>query len=98
MTPYHYGWVYWRTHTWISPLLVKAFAFLAVTPSEPLMKIATFNVNNLNKRLVNLLDWLRASRPEGRLLRRLARAKIMEWRRDTCARLPTSFNAHGPAG
>jgi hypothetical protein len=62
VTPYHHGWVYCRTHTWISPLLVKAFAFLAVTRSEPLMKIATFNVNNLNKRLVNLLDWLRASR------------------------------------
>jgi hypothetical protein len=51
--------------------LVKAFAFLAVTPSEPLMKIATFNVNNLNKRLVNLLDWLRASRPDVACLQEL---------------------------
>ena len=28
------------------------------------MKIATFNINNVNKRLDNLLDWLRTSRPE----------------------------------
>ena len=28
------------------------------------MKIATFNINNINKRLHNLLGWLRASRPD----------------------------------
>lgn len=28
------------------------------------MKIATFNVNNVNKRLPNLLAWLKASRPD----------------------------------
>jgi exonuclease III len=28
------------------------------------MKIATFNINNVNKRLANLLDWLRKSRPD----------------------------------
>src|SRR3954447_6740322 len=28
------------------------------------MKIATFNVNNINKRLENLLAWLRAARPD----------------------------------
>ncbi len=28
------------------------------------MKIATFNINNINKRLPNLLDWLRAARPD----------------------------------
>ena len=28
------------------------------------MKIATFNVNNINKRLPNLTDWLRAARPD----------------------------------
>ena len=28
------------------------------------MKIATFNVNNVNKRLANLLDWLAAVRPD----------------------------------
>lgn len=28
------------------------------------MKIATFNINNVNKRLPNLLDWLRSSKPD----------------------------------
>ena len=28
------------------------------------MKIATFNINNVNKRLTNLLEWLEASRPD----------------------------------
>ena len=28
------------------------------------MKIATFNINNVNKRLSNLLDWLKAARPD----------------------------------
>jgi exodeoxyribonuclease III len=28
------------------------------------MRIATFNINNINKRLANLLDWLRAARPD----------------------------------
>ena len=28
------------------------------------MKIATFNINNINKRLVNLLDWLRSAKPD----------------------------------
>jgi exodeoxyribonuclease-3 len=28
------------------------------------MKIATFNINNINKRLANLLDWLKAARPD----------------------------------
>jgi len=28
------------------------------------MKIATFNINNINKRLVNLLDWLRVAEPD----------------------------------
>ena len=28
------------------------------------MKIATFNVNNVNKRLANLVDWLRGARPD----------------------------------
>ncbi len=27
------------------------------------MKIATFNINNVNKRLANLLGWLRRARP-----------------------------------
>ena len=28
------------------------------------MKIATFNVNNVNNRLANLLDWLRTAKPD----------------------------------
>ncbi len=28
------------------------------------MKIATFNINNVNKRLANLLAWLRAAKPD----------------------------------
>lgn len=28
------------------------------------MKIATLNINNVNKRLANLLGWLRAARPD----------------------------------
>jgi exodeoxyribonuclease-3 len=28
------------------------------------MKIATFNINNINKRLENLLGWLRVARPD----------------------------------
>lgn len=28
------------------------------------MKIATFNINNINRRLANLLDWLRADEPD----------------------------------
>ena len=28
------------------------------------MKIATFNINNVNRRLPNLLDWLEAAKPD----------------------------------
>ncbi|MFX8477599.1 endonuclease/exonuclease/phosphatase family protein, partial [Acinetobacter baumannii] len=28
------------------------------------MKVATFNINNVNKRLPNLLRWLRAAKPD----------------------------------
>ena len=28
------------------------------------MKIATFNINNINKRLSNLLDWIRFAEPD----------------------------------
>jgi exodeoxyribonuclease-3 len=28
------------------------------------MKIATFNINNINRRLTNLLDWLRVAEPD----------------------------------
>src|SRR3954462_15496701 len=35
------------------------------------MKIATFNINNINKRLENLLGWLRAARPDVACLQEL---------------------------
>ena len=28
------------------------------------MKIATFNINNINRRLPNLLDWLKSAKPD----------------------------------
>ncbi len=38
------------------------------------MKIATFNINNVNKRLVNLLDWLEEARPDVACLQELKAA------------------------
>jgi exodeoxyribonuclease-3 len=38
------------------------------------MKIATFNINNVNKRLDNLLDWLRGSKPDVACLQELKAA------------------------
>jgi exodeoxyribonuclease-3 len=35
------------------------------------MKIATFNINNINKRLANLLSWLRAASPDAVCLQEL---------------------------
>jgi hypothetical protein len=35
------------------------------------MKIATFNVNNIKRRLPNLLDWLKSSRPDVTYLQEL---------------------------
>jgi exodeoxyribonuclease-3 len=35
------------------------------------MKIATFNINNINRRLPNLLDWLQASEPDVACLQEL---------------------------
>jgi exodeoxyribonuclease III len=35
------------------------------------MKVATFNINNINKRLPNLLRWLRAARPDAVALQEL---------------------------
>jgi exodeoxyribonuclease-3 len=35
------------------------------------MKIATFNVNDVKKRLVNLLGWLRRARPDAACLQEL---------------------------
>jgi hypothetical protein len=34
------------------------------TSDERWMKIATFNINNINRRLPNLLDWLKAAKPD----------------------------------
>src|SRR5690554_5247257 len=38
------------------------------------MKIATFNINNVNKRLPNLIGWLRASLPDVACLQELKAA------------------------
>lgn len=38
------------------------------------MKIATFNINNVNKRLVNLLAWLRSAQPDVACLQELKAA------------------------
>lgn len=38
------------------------------------MKIATFNINNVNKRLANLLQWLREARPDVACLQELKAA------------------------
>ena len=38
------------------------------------MKIATFNINNVNRRLTNLLDWLGKSRPDAACLQELKAA------------------------
>src|SRR5258708_10309323 len=35
------------------------------------MKIATFNINNINRRLPNLLRWLRAAKPDAVALQEL---------------------------
>ena len=35
------------------------------------MKIASLNINNLNKRLANLVDWLRKARPDVACLQEL---------------------------
>src|SRR5205085_1688549 len=39
------------------------------------MKIATFNINNVNKRLPNLLEWLRATKPDVVCLQELKSAQ-----------------------
>src|ERR671910_775712 len=39
------------------------------------MKIASFNINNVNKRLGNLLDWLRAAKPDVVCLQELKAAQ-----------------------
>ena len=39
------------------------------------MKIATFNINNVNKRLANLLAWLKAAKPDVVCLQELKAAQ-----------------------
>jgi len=39
------------------------------------MKIATFNINNVNKRLANLLAWLHAAKPDVVCLQELKAAE-----------------------
>jgi exodeoxyribonuclease III len=40
------------------------------------MKIASFNINNINRRLTNLLDWLRESGPDVVCLQETADAEF----------------------
>ena len=35
------------------------------------MMIATFNINNVNRRLPNLLEWLKKAKPDGVCLQEL---------------------------
>jgi exodeoxyribonuclease-3 len=32
--------------------------------AKPPMRLATFNINDINRRLTNLLDWLRQAKPD----------------------------------
>jgi exonuclease III len=36
----------------------------ATAAERDLVKVATFNINNINKRLDNLLDWLATAKPD----------------------------------
>ena len=60
-----------------------------VLTSDTSMKIASFNINNVNRRLANLVDWLRASEPDVVCLQEL---KAANWRlpRKLCARPDTT--------
>src|SRR5689334_9310584 len=69
----------WRDGLWnvreLSPA-VQSIAVISVTSGQcgqsattrgrnvRIMKIATFNINNVRRRLPNLLRWLRAARPD----------------------------------
>jgi exodeoxyribonuclease III len=46
-------------------------AFVSKVGIARAMKIATFNVNNINKRLTNLVDWLGTARPDVACLQEL---------------------------
>jgi len=49
------------------------------------MKIATFNINNVNKRLTNLLAWLKAAKPDVVCLQEL-KAADREFPQDALAK------------
>src|SRR5215510_12730074 len=44
-------------------------------PTVPPMKIATYNINNVNRRLANLLAWLKRARPDVVCLQELKAAQ-----------------------
>ena len=54
------------------------------------MKIATFNINDVNKRLINLLDWLKVTKPDVVCLQEL-KATDREFPRDALAK--TGYSA-----
>ena len=60
---------------------VVAESLARTTPGSALleitkhMKIATFNINNINKRLANLLAWLRSAQPDVVCLQELKAAE-----------------------
>ena len=54
------------------------------------MRIATFNINNINKRLTNLLAWLKATKPDVVCLQEL-KAADQEFPQDALAK--TGYNA-----
>jgi exodeoxyribonuclease-3 len=55
----------------IAARAVKSVAEFDQTSWRPPMKIATFNINDINKRLTNLLVWLRRARPDMACLQEL---------------------------
>jgi exodeoxyribonuclease-3 len=74
------------------------------------MKIATFNINNVNRRLPNLLRWLRAAKPDVVALQELKAADTefpaaaiekagygAVWRGQKTWNDRTSAHAHRPA-
>lgn len=54
---------------WAEPLPCREGEFVATRVCE--MKIATFNINNVNKRLANLVGWLQEARPDVTCLQEL---------------------------
>ncbi|MEA2950924.1 MAG: exodeoxyribonuclease [Alphaproteobacteria bacterium] len=48
----------------LAPLRSYGVALMAKRAAKPALKIATFNINNVNRRLPNLLSWLRSAKPD----------------------------------